>query len=47
MVCKMPETLPICWLNVRLKLGNQEQSVAKCSSLCTFGGGERRMEMIG
>ena len=47
MVCKMPETLPICWLNLRLKLGNQEQSVAKCSSLCTFGGEERWMEMIG
>ena len=47
MVCKMPETLPIYWLNLRLKLGNQEQSVAKCSSLCTFGGEERWMEMIG
>ena len=43
MVCKMPETLPICWLNVRLKLGNQEQSVAKCS-LCTFGGGWRETD---
>ena len=44
MVCKMPETLPIYWLNLRLKLGNQEQSVAKCSSLCTFGGGWRERD---
>ena len=48
MVCKMPETLPIYWLKLRLKLGNQEQSVAKCSSLVHLElGGERRMEMIG
>ena len=44
MVCKMPETLPICWLNVRLKLGSQEQSVA---SVHLEVGGERGMEMIG
>ena len=44
MVCKMPETLPIYWLNLRLKLGNQEQSVAKCSSLSTFGVGWRETD---